>query len=96
MNIIYNPEFENQLINIISYIALDKASASIDFALKLEKLILEIPSFPFKYRKSLYFNDKNVRDMIFKGYTIVYEINLDNNAIEILKIFNKNKPEVKY
>lgn len=35
MQIIYNPLFEKQLIKIIDYIALDKANASINFALKL-------------------------------------------------------------
>ncbi len=30
--------------------------------------------------------------MIFKGYTIVYEIKPDEDLIEILDIFNQNKP----
>ena len=30
--------------------------------------------------------------MTYKGYTIIYEVNLNKNTIEILKIFNKNKP----
>ena len=94
MKIIYNPSFENQLINILNYIALDKPSASIKFALDLEKLILEIPTFPFKYKQSFYFENKNIRDMIYKKYTITYEVNLDNNTIEILKIFNRNKPNI--
>jgi len=92
MTILYNPIFEEELINIIDYIALDKPSASINFALELEKLILDIPYFPFKYKPSFYFNDKNLRDMTYKGYTIIYEVNLDKNTIEILKIFNQNKP----
>ena len=89
MTIIYNPIFDKEIIDIINYIALDKPSASINFALELEKLILDIPYFPFKYKQSIYFNDKNVRDIIYKGYTIIYEVNLDKNTIEILKIFNQ-------
>jgi len=92
MQIIYNPVFDKELIEIVNYIALDKPSASIKFALELEKLILDIPYFPFKYKPSFYFDDKNIRDMTYKGYTIIYEVNLDNNTIEILKIFNRNKP----
>ncbi len=76
----------------MNYIAEDKPSVSINFALELEKLILDIPYFPFKYKPSCYFNDKNVRDMTYKKYTIVYEVNLEKNTIEILKIFNQNKP----
>ena len=92
MKIIYNPEFENNLIKILDYIALDKPQASINFALELEKYILSLVNFPYKYRKSIYFNDENIRDLIFKGYTIIYKINKEKNTIEILKIFNKNKP----
>ena len=91
MKIIYNPIFENELVQIISHIAEDKPNASIKFALELEKSILNIPIFPFKYKASSYFDDKNVRDMTYKKYTVVYEVNLDANTIEILKIFNQNK-----
>ena len=92
MKIIYNPIFEDELLYIIKHIAEDKPNASIKFALELEKSILDIPIFPFKYKPSVYFEDKNVRDMTYKRYTVVYEVNLDENTIEILKIFNQNKP----
>lgn len=92
MKIIYNPIFEDELLHIINRIAEDKPNASIKFALELEKSILDIPIFPFKYKPSVYFDDKNVRDMTYKKYTVVYEVNLDENSIEILKIFNQNKP----
>jgi len=92
MTIIYNPIFEEEMIQIINYIALDKPNASIKFALELEELILDIPYFTFKYKPSFYFQDKNIRDMTYRGYTIIYQVNLDKNTIEILKIFNKNKP----
>jgi len=92
MNIIYNPTFERQIIQIIDYIDDDKPSASVKFSNELEKLIITIPENPFKYRQSHYFNDKNIRDMTHKGYTVVYEVDFENNSIEILKIFNRNKP----
>lgn len=92
MNIIYNPTFERQIIQIIDYIADDKPSASVKFSNELEKLIITIPENPFKYRQSHYFNDKNIRDITHKGYTIVYEVDFENNSIEVLKIFNRNKP----
>jgi len=76
MKIIYNPIFENELLHIVNHIAEDKPNASIKFALEL-KSILNIPLFPFKYKPSTYFEDKNVRDMTYKKYTIVYEVNLD-------------------
>ncbi|MEA1919631.1 MAG: type II toxin-antitoxin system RelE/ParE family toxin [Campylobacterota bacterium] len=92
MKILYNPTFEKQAIHIVNYIAKDKPNASKKFAIELEKLILAIPENPFKYRQSHYFEDKNVRDMTYKGYSIVYEVSFDNDTIEVLKIFNRNKP----
>jgi hypothetical protein len=40
---------------------------------------------PYMYRVSVYADDENVRDMVFKGYTVVYEI--DGNIIIVLDIF---------
>jgi hypothetical protein len=91
MNIIYSPVFEVNFFKVIDKIAEDKPIASINFAEDLEKMIFNLPNFPFKNRQSIYFEDKNIRDMIFKGYTIVYKINLQQNNIYILDIFNKNK-----
>jgi len=87
MKIIYNPVFENELLHIVvNHIAEDKPNASIKFALELEKSILDIPIFPFKYKPSSYFSDKNVRDMTYKRYTVVYEVNLDENLGMVLTI----------
>ena len=36
-------------------------------------------------RVSIYFNDKAYRDMIYKGYTIIYKI--ENDTIKVLDIF---------
>jgi len=95
MKIIYKKTFEKQLIQIIDYIAKDKVGASISFANELEKLIFLIQDNPYQYRKSIYFSSENIRDMIYKGYTINYKINLQKNQIEILRVFNKNRPPKK-
>jgi hypothetical protein len=75
MQIIYKKTFENQLFHIVNYIAKDKISASINFAKELEELIFLIPNNPFKYQSSIYFDNKNIRDMTYKGYTINYKVN---------------------
>ena len=91
MNIVYNSTFKSELKNILAYIAKDKPSASLNFKNELKHSIDAIPDNPFQYRPSFYFNDKNMRDMTFKGYTVVYEVNFEKNCIEFLKIFNRNK-----
>ena len=94
MKIIRSEQFKNQLKIILEFIAKDKVSAMIKFRRELNSNIKEIPYLPYKYRKSIYFNKKNIRDMIYKGYTIVYEI--FDNKIEILMIFNQNLPKKVY
>jgi len=92
MIIIHKPTFSKQLKQIIEYIAQDKPSSSMKFKNELKENINLIPSNPIMYRKSIYFNNENIRDMIFKGYTIIYRIRPIKKEIEILRIFNKNKP----
>ena len=93
MTIIHKPTFSKQLKQILKYIARDKPSASMEFKNKLKKKINLIPDNPYKYRKSIYFNDENIRDLIYKKYTIVYRIKPIKKEIEILRIFSRNKPQ---
>jgi plasmid stabilization system protein ParE len=92
MRIIHKPTFSKQLKQIIEYIAQDKPIASMKFKNGLKESINLIPDNPTMYVQSQYFNDKNVRDMTYKEYTIIYRIRPIKNEIEILRIFNKNKP----
>ena len=85
-------KFQAKLLTILKHIAKDKIEASENFQIDLDEQIVNIPYFPFKYKPSIYFDAKNVRDMTFKKYTINYEINLDKNRIEVMDIFNRNKP----
>jgi len=83
------------LITAVILVFLDKPQTSITFAKSLEQAILDIPNQPFKYRKSIYFDNINIRDMIFKKWTIVYEVKQNENIVEVLQIFNQNKPAIK-
>jgi len=90
MQIRLEKKFENSFFNIYEYIAKDKKSAANKFKSNLFKIIKNLINNPYKYRKSRYFDDENIRDMIYEGYTIVYKITQD--SIIILNIFNKNQP----
>ena len=93
MQIIRSRKYQINLLIILQYIAKDKVSASKNFQKELDKLIKNIPNYPYKHKKSIYFDDKNIRDLIYKKHTIIYEVNLEENTIEILNIFNQNKPQ---
>jgi len=51
----------------------------------LNSKIKTLKKFPKMYRKSVYFDDENYRDLIHKGYTVVYKI--EKERIIILDIF---------
>ena len=92
MKIIYQEQFKEELAQIIYFIKKDNKSAAKKFALNLKNSIENISTSPKKYRKSYYYDDENIRDMIYKGYTIIYKIN--NNSINIISIFNQNLPNL--
>ncbi len=82
--------YKTQLLTILKYISEDKISASENFHNDLNIQIKNLINSPLKCRQSFYSDDENVRDMIFKKYTIQFKIY--KHKISILKIFNKNKP----
>ena len=92
MHIRRHSDFTEHLFEILDYIARDNFSASLHFLSDLNDHIRHIVDFPYQHRRSIYFDDDTVRDMIFHGYTIVYEIHPEEDLIEILDIFNRNKP----
>lgn len=81
MKILFKESFLRRLENQIEYIALDSPARARTFKNKLLAHIRQIPSHPYQYRKSIYFEDKNIRDLIYKGYTIVFRIT--DTTIEI-------------
>ncbi|MCD6089989.1 MAG: type II toxin-antitoxin system RelE/ParE family toxin [Bacteroidales bacterium] len=81
MKVVYKDSFVNRFENQLDYIAQDKPSAAKKFKKELIDKLREIPKSPRRFRKSIYFNDDSIRDLIFKGYTIVFRIN--SNQIEV-------------
>ena len=91
MKILFKESFVIRLEKQIQYISLDSPIRTQKFKTELLLRIKEIPKDPYHHRKSIYFNDEMIRDMVFKGYTIVFRINQD-----IIEIFGfvkfQNKP----
>ncbi len=92
MKIIETKLFAGQREVIIKFIAKDKKSAALNFARALKLSVNDLINFPYKCRQSDYHHSKQIRDMTFKGYTIVYRVDETEEMIEILEIFNRNKP----
>jgi hypothetical protein len=50
-----------------------------------------IGEMPFKNRKSIYFEEKNIRELIFKAYKIIYRIKSDKKIIEVFGFIKQEK-----
>jgi len=87
MTIIYKDEFKTNLNKIIDFISKDSQSKAKIFLSSLRLKIKNLPNMPFKCRKSYYYDNDNVRDLIFKGYTIPFLVDEQENLIAILDIF---------
>ena len=87
MKIIRKKEYTTALKSILSFIAKDSISRALNFKNQLDNKINDLVNFPYKFRQSLYYDDKDIRDLIFKGYTVPYLIDNKNQKIIILDIF---------
>ena len=83
MELRINQSFIDKVIRQVDYIALDKPIAALNFYHDLFARIESIPDHPYKHRQSVYSDNSNVRDLIFKGYTITFKINDKEQIIEV-------------
>ncbi len=85
MTIVRDRYFSQQLHGILKQINRDKVSASIQFERELNQKIKNLVDFPYQYRASYYFEDPAYRDLVYKGYTVIYKV--EAKRIVILEIF---------
>ena len=88
MTIIRDEKYILKLQSILEFIAIDSFDRANQFKNNLDNQIDNLVNMPFKCRKSIYFSDDNIRDLIFMGYVIPYKIY--ENRITIIGI-NKYK-----
>jgi mRNA-degrading endonuclease RelE of RelBE toxin-antitoxin system len=74
-------EFLKLLTDQVRYIYKDKPRAALKFRKDLLKNIKKDLKHPFHFKKSRYFDDENIRDYVFKGYTSVYEIDVNQKTV---------------
>jgi len=90
MKIIYDDKFLKNFLNIWDFIALDSKVNANRFKKELKQQIENLPLFPYKFRQSIYFEEKNIRDLIFKGYTIPYKIEEERIIILGIKKYTQD------
>lgn len=74
MEIVYKKSFQRRLQEHIDFIASDNLNAAKKLKDQLLIKILSIQENPYLFRQSIYFNDTEIRDCVFKNCTIVFKI----------------------
>ncbi len=88
MVILYSDEFIQRLECVLDFISKDSKARADVFLGELKLKIKNIPFMPYSFRKNSQLNQENVRDLIFRGYVIHFEIG--DGHIEILSIYKSN------
>ena len=89
MQILCTNIFENQLKNILEKFAKEDISATKNFKIYLDTVILNIPTKAQKYKESLYFDNENIRDVEHQGFIIPFLIDEEKDTYLVLGIVEK-------
>ena len=92
MNFEFDYRFIKALNDIESFIALDSLERAEKFKNDIIDKISSLDFMPKRCRKSTLANDESIRDLIFKGYIIVFKI--QNDTIKVLYIYKENEPKM--
>ena len=92
MNFEFDDRFIKALNDIESFIALDSLEGAEKFKNDIIDKISSLDFMPKRCRKSTLANDESIRDLIFKGYIIVFKI--QNDTIKVLYIYKENEPKI--
>ena len=77
-------KFDDDLESVLDRIVLDSLNAALGLVDELEERLKALPHMPYKFRKSIYFDNESIRDYIYKGYVIPYFIDMDMDKIILL------------
>lgn len=70
----FTNHYKLQISNILRFKRDWSVESARNFSDNLNLAIKNIDIFPYANRKSLYFDDDNIRDFIYKEYVITYKI----------------------
>ena len=83
MTLRFLDSFQIRFQRQITFIAADSPANARKFRNDLQKAIGRIKEQPLTCRKSIYFDDEQIRDLVFKGYTITFRIKKGEEVIEV-------------
>ncbi len=89
MKILSSSLYQTQLQEIFTPYLKSDLKGIKDFKLYLDTVILNAPSKVDKYKRSIYFDDDNIKDIEHQGYTIPFYVDRETNTYVILGIVEK-------
>jgi len=87
MEILATQLFEESLKKILDTFSKEDFEATKKFKLYLDTIIINMPTKVKKYKKSIYFDDENIKDIPHENFTIVFYFEREKNNFLLLDIF---------
>ena len=79
-------EFNYDLNDIVDFISKDKPLAARKFKIDLIKKLNSDLLNPFQFKKSIYFDDENIRDYVFKWYKVIIKVDIELETVSVVAI----------
>jgi len=89
MTIFASDLYQHQLEGFLEILSQDNVDTALNFKLYLDTVIINLPTKIQKYKKSIYFDDENIKDIEHKGLVIPFLIDEKNENYVILGIVEK-------
>lgn len=86
MEILCTELYEKNLTELLKEFALEDFEATKKFKIYLDTIILNLPTKAKKYKKSLFFDDENIRDILHESFIIPFYLDEKSETYLILDI----------
>jgi len=93
MEILCSKLYEEQLKKILEPLTVDDIAVAKKVKMYLDTLIINIHTKAKKYKKSIFFDDENIKDLEFENYTVSFCIEDDGNLFVLLGIVKKSRKQ---
>jgi len=83
--------FLDDLNDQTSFIARDKPQAARKFKVNILKQVSKLADNPYSNRRSIYYDDDRYRDMVLKGYKVIFKIDNEKDTVFVIGLVNMQK-----
>lgn len=86
MKIEFLETFVLKLNDQVAFINKDKPQAAKKFKSDLIRQLRDLEKYPYRHKKSNYFDSDSIREITFKGYRIIYKIDSAKGLISVFAL----------